>query len=211
MAMRPWSATPSNSTTPPPREFAPEELEKAYAACDPLLIRAMEHAAANIRDYNEHLLAKTFGVDLPTGARWAVSGPDLGGHLCARGTAAYPSSVLMNAIPAKVAGVEEIVMVTPSHRQPEQRGAGRRQDRWGGPGHWRGRRPGRGRPDLRRRLYSQGGQAGGPGNAYVAAAKRMAYGTLDIDMVAGPSEVLVIADETMAQICGCRPAEPGGA
>ena len=52
-----------------PREFAPEELEKAYAACDPLLIRAMEHAAANIRDYNEHLLAKTLEWTSPDGGK----------------------------------------------------------------------------------------------------------------------------------------------
>ena len=98
-----------------PREVAKEELDAAYAACDARLIRAMEHAAANIRDYNEHLLAKTVEWTSPDGGRVGrvVRGLTRVGIYVPGGTAAYPSSVLMNAVPAKVAGVEEIIMVTP--------------------------------------------------------------------------------------------------
>lgn len=79
------------------------------------LISAMEHAAANIRDYNEALLATSREWISPDGGIVGASGPGTyqGGAICAGGTAAYPSSVLMNAIPAKVAGVKELIMVTP--------------------------------------------------------------------------------------------------
>ena len=98
-----------------PREIGREELEAAYAACDPTLIAAMEHAAANIRDYNEKLLYQTSEWTSPDGGRVGriVRGLTRVGIYVPGGTAAYPSSVLMNAVPAKVAGVEEIVMVTP--------------------------------------------------------------------------------------------------
>lgn len=181
-----------------PREFAPEELENAYAACDPLLIRAMEHAAANIRDYNEHLLAKTQEWTSPDGGKVGriVRGLTRVGIYVPGGTAAYPSSVLMNAIPAKVAGVEEIVMVTPPTGNLNNAVLAAAKiagvDRVIGVG---------GVQAVAALTYGAGfipkvDKLVGPGNAYVAAAKRMAYGTLDIDMVAGPSEVLVIADET---------------
>ena len=184
-----------------PREFAPEELENAYAACDPLLIRAMEHAAANIRDYNEHLLAKTQEWTSPDGGKVGriVRGLTRVGIYVPGGTAAYPSSVLMNAIPAKVAGVEEIVMVTPPTGNLNNAVLAAAKiagvDRVIGVG---------GVQAVAALTYGAGfipkvDKLVGPGNAYVAAAKRMAYGTLDIDMVAGPSEVLVIAD---------RPADP---
>jgi histidinol dehydrogenase len=112
------------------------------------------------------------------------------------GTAAYPSSVLMNAVPAKVAGVEEIVMVTPPTENlnvavlAAAKIAG--VDRVIALG---------GAQAVAALTYGadwipQVDKLVGPGNAFVAAAKRLAYGTLDIDMVAGPSEVLVIADKT---------------
>lgn len=181
-----------------PREFAPEELEKAYAACDPLLIQAMEHAAANIRDYNEHLLAKTLEWTSPDGGKVGrvVRGLTRVGIYVPGGTAAYPSSVLMNAIPAKVAGVEEIVMVTPPTGNLNNAVLAAAKiagvNRVIGVG---------GVQAVAALTYGADfipkvDKLVGPGNAYVAAAKRMAYGTLDIDMVAGPSEVLVIADET---------------
>ncbi|NLF34734.1 MAG: histidinol dehydrogenase, partial [Clostridiales bacterium] len=111
------------------------------------------------------------------------------------GTAAYPSSVLMNAIPAKVAGVEEIVMVTPptEHLSDAVLAAAKIAgvDRCIAVG---------GAQAVAALTYGAGfiprvDKLVGPGNAFVAAAKRMAYGALDIDMVAGPSEILVIADE----------------
>lgn len=181
-----------------PREFAKEELDAAYAACDAKLIRAMEHAAANIRDYNEHLLAKTVEWTSPDGGRVGrvVRGLTRVGIYVPGGTAAYPSSVLMNAVPAKVAGVEEIIMVTPPTANLNNAVLAAAKiagvDRVIGLG---------GVQAVAALTYGAGfipkvDKLVGPGNAFVAAAKRMAYGTLDIDMVAGPSEVLVIADET---------------
>ena len=181
-----------------PREFAKEELNAAYAACDARLIRAMEHAAANIRDYNEHLLAKTVEWTSPDGGRVGrvVRGLTRVGIYVPGGTAAYPSSVLMNAVPAKVAGVEEIIMVTPPTANLNNAVLAAAKiagvDRVIGLG---------GVQAVAALTYGAGfipkvDKLVGPGNAFVAAAKRMAYGTLDIDMVAGPSEVLVIADET---------------
>jgi histidinol dehydrogenase len=181
-----------------PREFTAQELQAAYDACDPKLIQAMEHAAANIRDYNEHLLAKSLEWTSPDGGRVGriVRGLTRVGIYVPGGTAAYPSSVLMNAVPAKVAGVEEIVMVTPPTENLNQAVLAAAKiagvDRVIGVG---------GTQAVAALTYGAGfipkvDKLVGPGNAYVAAAKRMAYGTLDIDMVAGPSEVLVIADET---------------
>ncbi|MCD8341272.1 MAG: histidinol dehydrogenase [Clostridiales bacterium] len=181
-----------------PREFSQGELQAAYDACDPALIQAMEHAAANIRDYNEHLLAKTMEWVSPDGGCVGriVRGLTRVGIYVPGGTAAYPSSVLMNAVPAKVAGVEEIVMVTPPTSNLNQAVLAAAKiagvDRVIGVG---------GTQAVAALTYGAGfiprvDKLVGPGNAYVAAAKRMAYGTLDIDMVAGPSEVLVLADET---------------
>ena len=112
------------------------------------------------------------------------------------GTAAYPSSVLMNAVPAKVAGVEELIMVTPPTENLNNAVLAAAKiagvDRVIAVG---------GAQAVAALTYGAGfiprvDKLVGPGNAFVAAAKRQAYGMLDIDMVAGPSEVLVIADQT---------------
>ncbi len=179
-----------------PYEIGPEKLEAAYAACPPGLIAAMERSAANIRDYNERLLARSMEWTSPDGGRVGriVRGLARVGIYVPGGTAAYPSSVLMNAVPAKVAGVEEIVMVTPptQHLNGAVLAAAKIAgvDRVIAVG---------GAQAVAALTYGAGfiprvDKLVGPGNAYVAAAKRMAYGALDIDMVAGPSEVLVIAD-----------------
>ena len=181
-----------------PYELEPEDLERACAACDPALIAAMEHAAANIRDYNEKLLTRTVEWRSPDGGvvGRVIRGLTRVGIYVPGGTAAYPSSVLMNAVPAKVAGVEEIVMVTPptEHLSDAVLAAAKIAgvDRVIAVG---------GAQAVAALTYGAGfiprvDKLVGPGNAYVAAAKRLAYGALDIDMVAGPSEVLVIADET---------------
>ncbi len=181
-----------------PYELSQADLEAAYDRCPRALTAAMEHAAANIRDYNEKLLVKSqewTSLDGGTVGR-VVRGLSRVGIYVPGGTAAYPSSVLMNAVPAKVAGVEEIVMVTPPTENLNDavlaaaRIAG--VDRVIAVG---------GAQAVAALTYGAGfiprvDKLVGPGNAYVAAAKRMAYGSLDIDMVAGPSEVLVIADET---------------
>lgn len=181
-----------------PREIAPAELDAALARIPSALRTALERSAANIQDYQSRLL--------PRSAEW--TGPDGGvvgqlvrplqrvGVYVPGGRAAYPSSVLMNAVPARVAGVEEIVMVTPptAHLNDAVLAAARiagvdRVFALGGVQAVAALTWGAGPVPRVDKLV-------GPGNAYVAAAKRLAYGTLDIDMVAGPSEVLVIADET---------------
>ena len=181
-----------------PREIGREELEAAYAACDSELIAAMETAAADIRDYNEKLLSRTMEWKNPAGGTVGrvVRGLTRVGIYVPGGTAAYPSSVLMNAVPAKVAGVQEIIMVTPPTKNLNQAVLAAAKiagvDRVIGVG---------GTQAVAALTYGAGfipkvDKICGPGNAYVAAAKRLVYGTIDIDMVAGPSEVLVIADET---------------
>ena len=181
-----------------PYEISQETLQKAYDTCPADLIAALEHAARNIRDYNEKLLAKTMEWTSPDGGRVGrvVRGLTRVGIYVPGGTAAYPSSVLMNAVPAKVAGVEEIIMVTPPTENlsapvlAAAKIAG--VDRVIAVG---------GAQAVAALTYGAGfiprvDKLVGPGNAFVATAKRLAYGTLDIDMVAGPSEVLVIADKT---------------
>ena len=181
-----------------PYELSRERLDEAYAACPSELIAALEHAARNIRDYNEKLLYRSKEWVSPFGGLWGLIVRGLGrvGIYVPGGTAAYPSSVLMNAVPAKVAGVEEIVMITPPTENLSDAVLAAAKI-----------------AGVNRVIAVGGAQAVaavtygagfiprvdklvGPGNAYVAAAKRLAYGQLDIDMVAGPSEVLVIADES---------------
>ncbi|WP_297210573.1 histidinol dehydrogenase [uncultured Flavonifractor sp.] len=179
-----------------PREISPAELEEAYAGCPRELIAALERAAANIRDYNEKLLIRTMEWTSPDGGvvGRVVRGLTRVGIYVPGGTAAYPSSVLMNAVPARVAGVEEIVMVTPPTENLSRAVLAAAKiagvDRVIAVG---------GAQAVAALTYGAGfiprvDKLVGPGNAYVAAAKRQAYGQLDIDMVAGPSEVLVIAD-----------------
>lgn len=180
-----------------PYEVPRARLEEAYGTCDRTLIAAMEHSARNIRDYQEHLLKKS--------SSWEVEGGRLGqvvrgltrvGIYVPGGTAAYPSSVLMNAVPAKVAGVEELIMVTPPTENLNDAVLAAAKiagvDRVFAIG---------GVQAVAALTYGVGpfpqvDKLVGPGNAYVAAAKRLVYGTIDIDMVAGPSEVLVVADGT---------------
>lgn len=181
-----------------PRELTRKEMDAAYDRCSKALIGAMEHAAGNIKDYNERLLTKTLEWKSPDGGVVGrlTRGLHRVGLYVPGGTAAYPSSVLMNAIPAKVAGVEELIMVTPPTENLNDAVLAAAKiagvDRVIAVG---------GAQAVAALTYGAGfipkvDKLVGPGNAYVAAAKRLAYGTLDIDMVAGPSEVLVIADHT---------------
>lgn len=181
-----------------PYEISRETLESAYARCPQELTAALEHAAANIRAYNEKLLPESGFWMSPDGGKVGrvVRGLTRVGIYVPGGTAAYPSSVWMNAVPAKVAGVEEIVMVTPPTENLNDAVLAAAKiagvDRVIGVG---------GAQAVAALTYGAGfipkvDKLVGPGNAYVAAAKRLAYGKLDIDMVAGPSEVLVVADKT---------------
>ena len=177
----------------------PEEIDAAVKACDPATLEALEFARDRIDNFHARQLPKderftdALGVEL--GWRWSAI--ELVGLYVPGGTAAYPSSVLMNAVPAKVAGVGRVVMVVPS---PD----GRLNPLVLAAAHLGGVSE----------IYRVGGAQAvaalaygtatiapvakivGPGNAYVAAAKRLVFGKVGIDMIAGPSEVLVIADRT---------------
>lgn len=185
-----------------PREISKDELRQAAQRIPASLLSALEKSAEHIRAYQGRLCGEIkFGTlmwDSPTGGKVGRSVRPLKrvGLYVPGGRAAYPSSVLMNALPAKVAGVEEIIMVTPPTENLNDAVltaawvAG--VDRCIAVG---------GAQAVAALTYGAGfiprvDKLVGPGNAFVAAAKRMAYGNLDIDMVAGPSEVLVIADET---------------
>jgi histidinol dehydrogenase len=175
------------------------EIDAAVKACYPATLEALEFARDRIESFHRRQLPRdehftdALGVEL--GWRWSAI--ESVGLYVPGGTAAYPSSVLMNAVPARVAGVGRMVMVVPApdgRLNPLVLAAAR----LGGVSE----------------IYRVGGAQAvaalaygtatiapvakivGPGNAYVAAAKRLVFGKVGIDMIAGPSEVLVIADRT---------------
>src|SRR3954462_15093647 len=177
----------------------PAELEAAAAACDREALDALTFARDRIEAYHRRQLPKDdrwtdpLGVEL--GHRWTAI--EAVGLYVPGGTAAYPSSVLMNAVPAKAAGVPRIVMVVPAPEgklNPLVLAAAKLAGvdeiyRIGGA------------QAVAALAYGTASIAPvakivGPGNAYVAAAKRLVFGQVGIDMIAGPSEVLVIADDT---------------
>lgn len=175
----------------------PATCAAAYEALDPQLRDALNLAAARIRAYHERQKpTDTDYVDeagVRLGARWR--GVDAAGIYVPGGRAAYPSSLLMNAIPAKVAGVERLVMVTPTpdgEINPLVLAAAHLA---GVDEVWRIG----GAQAIAALAYGAGRIAPvdvvtGPGNAWVAEAKRQVYGVVGIDMVAGPSEIVVVAD-----------------
>ncbi len=177
-----------------------EEIEEAYTLVDPELIDVIRKALVNIREYHEKQRQYSWFDSKPNGTMLGQKITPLAttGVYVPGGKAVYPSSVLMNVIPAKVAGVEKIVMVTP-------------------PG-----KDGKVNPNTlvaaneagADEIYKVGGAQAiaalafgtesipkvdkivGPGNIYVALAKKAVYGYVSIDSIAGPSEILVLADET---------------
>ena len=160
---------------------------------------ALETAADRVRRYHEHQRAETWTYTEADGTILGqkITPLDRVGLYVPGGKAAYPSSVLMNAIPAKVAGVPEVIMVTPTPngvRNPIVLAAAAigGVDRVWGIG---------GAQAVAALAYGTATIAAvdkivGPGNAYVASAKRRVYGTVGIDMIAGPSEILIICDGT---------------
>ena len=181
-------------------EVPREVINDALTEADGTFVDAMLNAIENITDFHTRQKSQSFVNPKADGCILGqkVRGLDKVGLYVPGGTAAYPSSVLMNAVPAKIAGVKEIIMVTPPLKD--------------------------GTPNkdilvaaalcgVDRVFMSGGAQAiaalaygteeipkvdkiVGPGNIYVATAKKLLYGVVDIDMVAGPSEILVMADET---------------
>ncbi|WP_375211261.1 histidinol dehydrogenase [Hyphococcus sp.] len=175
----------------------PEEIEAAEQACDKDDLEALNFAAERIRRYHEKQIPAdvryTDDEGVTLGWRWTAV--DAAGLYAPGGRAAYPSSVLMNAIPAKVAGVSRLAMATPAPKgemNPLVLAAAKRAGideiyRIGGA------------QAVAALAYGAGpirpvDVIVGPGNAYVAEAKRQVFGTVGIDSVAGPSEILVISD-----------------
>ncbi len=184
--------------TPDTLRVSGEEMVKAIGSCGSHFIATLEQAAENIRAFHTHQLRDDFILDDQDGILMGQRYTPLErvGVYVPGGTAAYPSTVLMDVIPAKVAGVHEIIMTTPAW--PD----------------------GRVDPGVLAaasvagvdRIFKVGGAQAvaalaygteqipsvdkivGPGNVYVATAKRMVYGKVGIDMIAGPSEILVLAD-----------------
>ena len=180
-------------------EVPREEIGRAAQACDPVLMKALLAARDNIWAFHERQKRQSWYTNGPDGVMLGqqIRGLHSVGVYVPGGTAPLISSVMMNVLPAKIAGVKEIIMVTPP---------------------WEGKA----NPAILAAAHVAGvdrvflaGSAWacaalaygtetipkvdkivGPGNIYVATAKKLLYGTVDIDMIAGPSEILVIADET---------------
>ena len=183
--------------SPDKMTFSPDQIAQAQAQCDPETLQALELAAARIHAFHSKQRPDDFdetdAAGLRLGYRWTAVGA--AGLYVPGGTAAYPSSVLMNAIPAKVAGVERLVMVSPTPDgvvNPLVLAAAKISGinevyRIGGA-------QAIGALAYGTATIAPVDKIVGPGNAYVAAAKRQVFGTVGIDMIAGPSEILVLAD-----------------
>jgi len=174
-----------------------EDCAAAYESLESVLRSALNLAAERIRDYHERQRPVDTGwtdaVGVSMGARWGAV--EAAGLYVPGGRAAYPSSVLMNALPAKVAGVERLAMVTPTPKGTLNPTVLAAAHIAGVDEIWRIG----GAQAVGALAYGTGRIASvdvivGPGNAWVAEAKRQLYGRVGIDMVAGPSEILVVAD-----------------
>lgn len=178
-------------------EIGAGDLRAALDGLDPAMREALETAAVRIRNYHQHQLAGSWAFTEADGTRLgqAVNPLDRVGLYVPGGKASYPSSVLMNAIPARVAGVGELVMVVPTPdgvRNPIVLAAAciagvDRAFSVGGA-------QAIGALAYGTRTIPAVDKIVGPGNAWVAEAKRRVFGTVGIDMIAGPSEILVICD-----------------
>jgi histidinol dehydrogenase len=189
--------------TPDSIRLTAEEIGLHTSAASPGMLNVLREAIRNVREFHLQQKDESWEFYAGEGVRLGVRNTPVAsvGLYIPGGKASYPSSVLMNAIPAQVAGVERIVVVTPPKALDENPLVAAALDLLG-----------------ISEVYRVGGAQAiaalaygtesiprvdkivGPGNAYVQAAKRMAYGTVDIDMTAGPSEVAIIADDS------CDPA-----
>lgn len=177
--------------------FSADDIAGARKACDPEMLAAMEMAAERIANYHKHQrpenLDYTDDAGVRLGYRWTAI--EAVGLYVPGGTASYPSSVLMNAIPARVAGVDRMVMVVPTpddHLNPLVLAAAQVAGiteiyRIGGA-------QAIGALAFGTDTIAPVDKIVGPGNAFVAAAKRQVFGRVGVDMIAGPSEILVVAD-----------------
>ncbi len=176
----------------------PEEIEEARSLVEPEFLAILERSAANIRLFHEKQVRTGFILNEGEGTVLGqkITPVDRAGLYVPGGTAAYPSTVLMDAIPAKIAGVRDVVMTTPPGRDGKINPAILAAASVAGVD----------------RIFKIGGAQAiaalaygtetvprvdkivGPGNAYVAEAKKQVYGQVSIDMIAGPSEILIVAD-----------------
>lgn len=180
-------------------EISRKEMEKAYKALDPKLKKALEKARDNIVSFHEKQLEKTWIYEKSEGTFLGqkITPLEKVGVYVPGGKAVYPSSVLMNTLPAKVAGVGEIIMTTPAtggEVNPVVLAAAYIA------GVDRGFKVG-GAQAVAALAYGTAtvpkvDKIVGPGNIYVALAKKLVFGQVDIDMIAGPSEILIIADKS---------------
>ena len=174
-----------------------DDIAQAYKAADPKTIEALEFARDRIRSHHERQRPKddryTDAAGVELGWRWTAV--EAVGLYVPGGTASYPSSVLMNAVPARVAGVERIVIVVPASGGVINPLVLVAADLAGVSEIYRvGGAQAVAALAYGTETISPVAKIVGPGNAYVAAAKRQVFGTVGIDMIAGPSEVLVVAD-----------------
>ncbi|MBU5261581.1 histidinol dehydrogenase [Bacillus atrophaeus] len=177
-----------------------EDIKQAYSLLDDRLLQVIRQAIRNIQEYHERQLQSSWFYHRKDGTMLGqkITALDSAGVYVPGGTAAYPSSVLMNVIPALTAGVERIVLVTPPGKDGQlSPGVLAAASELG-----------------IKEIYKMGGAQAiaalaygtetiesvdkitGPGNIYVALAKREVFGDVDIDMIAGPSEIVVLADDT---------------
>ena len=181
-------------------EVSPEEIEAAFLAVEPEFVEILKEAKENIYAFHSRQVRNSFLINEKDGVviGQKVIPIEKVGLYVPGGTAAYPSSVLMNAIPAKIAGCSEIVMVTPPSADGSVNPAILAAAKVAGVD----------------RIFKVGGAQAvaalaygtesvpavdkivGPGNAFVAEAKKQVFGRVAIDMIAGPSEILVVADST---------------
>jgi histidinol dehydrogenase len=179
--------------------ISPERLAEARESIDPELRAALERAAANIRAFHERQLERGFLDMHPDGTVLGQRVTPLRrvGVYVPGGRASYPSTVLMNVIPARVAGVDEIAMVTPTPEGEAPEVVLAAAAIAGVDEVYRvGGAQAVGALAFGTDTIARVDKIVGPGNRWVAEAKRQVYGQVDIDMVAGPSEILVIADHT---------------
>jgi histidinol dehydrogenase len=174
-----------------------EDIRAAYDALDPTLRDALQLAADRIRAYHEQQLPedsdRTDSIGMRLGARWLPV--DAAGLYVPGGRASYPSSLLMNAIPAKVAGVKRLAVATPTPKGETNALVLAAAHIAGIDEIWRvGGAQAVAALAYGTKRIAKVDVVTGPGNAWVAEAKRQLYGVVGIDMVAGPSEILVIAD-----------------
>ena len=189
-----------DGAAPDALEVTPAEMDTALAQLDPALRAAMERAAENIRAFHSTQKREGFCLRRADGTYIGqkITPIERVGLYIPGGTASYPSTVFMNAIPAQIAGCSQIVMVSPPSKSGTIAAPILAAARLAGV----------------TRVFKAGGAQAiaalaygtetiprvdkivGPGNAYVAEAKRQVFGRVSIDMIAGPSEILVVADET---------------